>query len=79
MDKQDLLDRITSNPEICHGKPTIRGTRYMVQSILEYLASGMSHDEILLDFDDLEDDDLKACLTFAAKMTEIKSISPLVA
>jgi uncharacterized protein (DUF433 family) len=47
--------------------------------MLEYLASGMSFDEILNDFEDLEVDDLKACLIFAAKMTEIKSVSPLVA
>jgi uncharacterized protein (DUF433 family) len=76
---QTLLDRITIDPEVCHGKPTIRGHRYTVQSMLEYLASGMSFDEILYDFYDLEVDDLKACLTFAAKIAEIKSVTPLVA
>lgn len=76
---QTLLNRITIDPTVCHGKPTIRGLRYTVQSMLEYLASGMSFDEILNDFEDLEVDDLKACLIFAAKMTEIKSVSPLVA
>ena len=76
---QTLLNRITIDPTVCHGKPTIRGLRYTVQSMLEYLASGMSFDEILADFEDLEVDDLKACLVFAAKMTEIKSVSPLVA
>jgi uncharacterized protein (DUF433 family) len=79
MDDQSLLNRITIIPTLCHGKPTIRGLRYTVQSILEYLASGMSFDEILADFEDLQEDDLKACLMFAAKMTEIKSITPLVA
>ncbi len=74
-----LLNRISINPAICHGKPTIRGLRYTVQSILEYLASGMSFEEILIDFEDLEVDDLKACLMYAAKMTEIKSATPLVA
>ena len=79
MDDQSLLNRIAIIPTLCHGKPTIRGLRYTVQSILEYLASGMSFDEILADFEDLQEDDLKACLMFAAKMTEIKSITPLVA
>lgn len=74
-----LLNRITIIPSLCHGKPTIRGLRYTVQSLLEYLASGMTFGEILADFEDLEEDDLKACLAFAAKVTEIKSISPLVA
>lgn len=74
-----LLDRITIIPDICHGKPTIRGLRYTVQSILELLASGMSNDKILEDYEDLEEDDFKACLLFAAKISEVKSISQLVA
>lgn len=74
-----LLDRITINPSICHGKPTIRGLRYTVQSILELLASGMTNSEILSDYEDLEEDDLMACLLFAAKISEVKSISQLVA
>ena len=79
MAEQSLLSRITINPDICHGKPTIRGLRYTVQSMLEYLASGMTFDELLEEFHDLEEDDLKACLAFAAKITEIKSVTPLVA
>jgi len=74
-----LLDRITINPSICHGKPTIRGMRYTVQSVLELLASGMTNSEILSDYEDLEEDDLMACLLFAAKISEVKSISQLVA
>lgn len=74
-----LLDRITINPSICHGKPTIRGMRYTVQSVLELLASGMTNSEILSDYEDLDEDDLMACLLFAAKISEVKSISPLVA
>ena len=74
-----LMDRITMDPNICHGKPTVRGLRYTVQSILELLASEMSKEEILTDYEDLEEDDLKACLLFAAKISEVKSISPLVA
>lgn len=75
----NLLNRITMNPSICHGKPTVRGLRYTVQSILELLASGMTKSEILSDYEDLEEDDLMACLLFAAKISEVKSISQLVA
>jgi len=60
------LDRITVDPEICHGKPTIRGMRIRVQDVLELLASGMSYDEILADYDELERDDILAVLEFAA-------------
>ena len=64
MNSEDLLSRITSNPNICHGKPVIRGLRYPVQNILELLASGMTHQEILNDYEDLEEQDLLACLFF---------------
>jgi uncharacterized protein (DUF433 family) len=74
-----LLERITFNPDICHGKPTIRGLRYPVQNILEYMASGMTFNEILEDFEDLEMEDLQACLWFAARLTNVKHISKLVA
>lgn len=60
------LDRITVDPEVCHGKPTIRGMRIRVQDVLELLASGMSYDEILADYDELERDDILAVLEFAA-------------
>jgi len=73
-----LLNRITIKPSICHGKPTVRGMRYTVQSVLELLASGMTNSEILSDYEDLEEDDLMACLLFAAKISEVKSISQLV-
>jgi uncharacterized protein (DUF433 family) len=64
----ELLKRITINPEICHGKPTIRNTRYLVESILEYLAGGDSTEDILKEFSDLEKEDILACLAFAAKL-----------
>jgi len=60
------LDRITSDPAICHGKPVIRGLRYPVQSLLELLASGMTFDEVLGDYEDLERADLLAALEFGA-------------
>ena len=58
-----LTDRITIDPQICHGKPCVRGLRYPVEFLLELLSSGMSHDEILADYDDLERDDLLAVLS----------------
>jgi uncharacterized protein (DUF433 family) len=70
----ELLSRITILPEICHGKPTIRGMRYPIETILELLASGMSMEEILEDYPDLEKNDLLACIEYAAKLTHIKSI-----
>ena len=79
MEKQDLINRITINPEICHGKPIIRNLRYPVENILELLASGMSISEIIDDYEDLEADDIYACLKFAAKISKVKSISNLVA
>lgn len=63
----ELLERIVLDPEIRSGKPIIRGTRITVADILEYLAGGMSQDEILADFPDLAEDDIRAVLTFAAE------------
>lgn len=71
---ENLLSRITIDPEICHGKPVIRGLRYPVQTMLELLSSGMSFDEILEDYPDLEREDLLAALAFAAKLTEVKHL-----
>lgn len=60
------LDRITSDPLVCHGAPTIRGMRLRVKDVLELLASGMSYGEILHDYDELELDDILASLEYAA-------------
>lgn len=73
----ELLDRITINSDICHGKPTIRGLRYPVENMLELMASGMSHEEILDDYEDLKKEDLWACLLFAARLTRSKGSYPL--
>ena len=73
----NLLKRITIDSEVCHGKPTIRGLRYPVEMILELLGSGMSHDEILDDYEDLENDDILAVLQYASKLSQIKSIHKL--
>ena len=69
----NLLDRITIDPEMCHGKPTIRGSRYMVETILELLTAGSTYDELLEDYPGLEPDDIKACLAFATEITKTRS------
>lgn len=74
-----LLSRITMNPEICHGKPVVRGLRYPVETLLELLSSGMSIDEILEDYADLEREDLLAVLAYAALLSQVKRVQPLSA
>ena len=59
---QELIKRITIDPDICHGKPTIRGLRYPVENMLELLASGMTIDELSEDYPHLEKDDFLACI-----------------
>jgi uncharacterized protein (DUF433 family) len=61
----DLLSRITISPEQCHGRPCIRGMRIRVIDVLEMLAGGASENDILRDFPDLEQDDIRACLSYA--------------
>jgi uncharacterized protein (DUF433 family) len=73
------LHRITSDPAVCHGQPTIRGLRYTVESILELLAAGMSIDEVLADYPDLERDDILAALEFGARATGRRRVVPLSA
>jgi uncharacterized protein (DUF433 family) len=63
-----LSGRVSIDPEICNGKPTIRGKRITVQTILEYLAAGDSEEEILSQYPSLEPEDIKACLTCAARL-----------
>jgi uncharacterized protein (DUF433 family) len=74
---ESLLQRISISPEICHGKPCIRGLRYPVEFLLELLSSGMTHEEILTDYDDLEESDILAVLLFAARLSQVKSIHRL--
>ncbi len=63
-----LLDRITVDNDICNGKPTIRGKRITVQTILEFLSAGDSKDEILRQYPTLVSEDIDACLRFAADL-----------
>jgi uncharacterized protein (DUF433 family) len=60
------LNRITIDPQICHGKPVVRGMRWPVEVVLDMLGAGMSADEIIADHPELERDDISACLAFSA-------------
>ena len=70
-----LLPRITSDPDVCGGRPCIRGMRIRVSDILEMLAEGVTPQTILADFPDLEPDDIKACLLFAARRLDIARVA----
>jgi uncharacterized protein (DUF433 family) len=71
------LSRITIDPAVCHGKPCIRGLRYPVEVLLELLSSGMTFDEILADYEDLERDDLLAALAYAARLARTRRLHPV--
>jgi uncharacterized protein (DUF433 family) len=72
-----LLARITIDPSICHGKPCIRGLRYPVEVLLDLLSSGMTTEEILADYEDLERDDLLAAIAFAARLAQTRRFLPV--
>ncbi|MEO9209462.1 MAG: DUF433 domain-containing protein [Ginsengibacter sp.] len=71
---EDLLKRITINPDICHGKPTIRNMRYPVSMILDLLSAGMTTEEIIADYPALEKKDIRACLLYASRLSETKTL-----
>jgi len=75
MSTDELLRRITLNPEICHGKPCVRGLRYPVSMLLELLSSGMTSEEILADYEDLEHEDLLAAMAYGARLSDAKRIA----
>ncbi|MCY2954296.1 MAG: DUF433 domain-containing protein [Planctomycetota bacterium] len=79
MSEQELLSRITIDPGICHGKPCIRGLRYPVELILELLSGGMTPEQLLADYADLEIEDIQAALAFAARLSKVHSIDRVVA
>ncbi|MBI5303343.1 MAG: DUF433 domain-containing protein [Chloroflexi bacterium] len=74
----NLLDRITIDPQICHGKPVIRGQRYPVETMLELMSGGMTIDEILADYEDLTREDLLAVLAFVTRLKLFNEILPHV-
>jgi uncharacterized protein (DUF433 family) len=67
-----LLNRITNNPAVLTGKPIIRGMRISVEQILKMLARGISHDDIIQEFPLLEEEDIKACLLYAANKISLE-------
>lgn len=71
---EELLKRITLDPEVNHGQPTVRGLRYPVAVILELLAGGMTPEEILSDYPDLEPEDIQAVLLYAARLAQVASV-----
>ncbi len=75
MTDQELLNRITVNPNMAFGKPTIRELRYSVEWLLETLSSGMSIDEILTDYKDLQKEDIQAVFLYAARLSQVKRMS----
>ena len=70
MTADDLLSRITSDPEICGGRPCIKGTRMRVADIVEAIAHGATQEELLADFDYLTADDIAAALLYASRATD---------
>lgn len=66
----DLISRITIDPRVCHGKPCVRGLRHPVEDLLQLLSSGMTIEEILVDYVDLEREDLLAVLASAARLAQ---------
>jgi len=68
LDRQQLSERITIDPDLCNGRPTVRGKRISVQTVLELLGAGDSREEILDQYPSLEPADIDACLAFAANL-----------
>ena len=75
---ENLLDCITINQNVCHGKPTIRNKRYPVEMLLDLLAAGSTYKEILDDYPSLENDDILACLAYAAKLSKVRSVQNVI-
>ena len=72
-----LLSRITQDPQICHGKPCIRGLRYPVELLLELLSTGMTIEHLLADYEDLEREDVLAAIAYGAHLSKVKRLEPI--
>ncbi|MGH7767826.1 MAG: DUF433 domain-containing protein [Candidatus Binatia bacterium] len=77
MPRAKLLNRITVDREVCHGKPCIRGTRIMVSVILDNLAEGRTPEQIVRDYPPLKIEDVKAAIAYAAELTNEEEMLPL--
>jgi len=76
---ESLIKRITVNADICHGKPTIRNMRYPVEMVMELLSSGMTWKEIMKDYPAIVEDDIRACLLYATKLSRVKTMHKVFA
>ena len=79
LNKEELLRRITLNPEVMLGKPTVRGTRLTVEHIIKALAGGLTVEQLQEDFPFLEDADVRACLLYASQLLESEKVFPVAA
>jgi uncharacterized protein (DUF433 family) len=79
MTNDGLFSRITVDPNICHGQPCVRGLRYPVEFLLELLSAGMTVEQILADYPDLEADDLRAACAYGARLSRVKRVEPVAA
>ena len=78
MERDELLKRISIDPQVCGGNPCIRGHRIWVSLILDCLASGMGQQELLDCYPGLEADDIRACLAYGAEMSRERFVDVLV-
>jgi uncharacterized protein (DUF433 family) len=74
MTHEELLERITIDPAVCHGKPCIRGLRIWVGLVLEMLEAGVDEQRILAEYPDLEPADIRACLAYAAEIARTRFV-----
>jgi uncharacterized protein (DUF433 family) len=74
MTHEQLLQRISIDPQICGGKPCIRGHRIWVSLILDLLASGMKEKDVLAEYPQLTPEDIQACLAYASEMTRERTV-----
>ncbi|MCB1193759.1 MAG: DUF433 domain-containing protein [Leptospiraceae bacterium] len=79
MKKEELLQRISINPNICFGKPCIKGHRIWVSLILDFLSEGVSMQEILENYPGIEEADIYACIAYAAEMSRERFVEVFVA
>jgi len=73
MQNQEILQRISSDPDICHGKPCIKGTRIPVYLIVSLVAEGESIESIIQDYPSLTPEDIKAAISYAARLCEYEA------
>jgi len=77
MTREELLERISVDPNICHGKPCFKGTRVMLSIVLDSLAEGSTPEEILGDYPTLKPEDIQAALAYAAELVREEELIPL--